>query len=139
MQKRIAIVVTVLCSVAAVLIVVRNVFHHPAGAGSLKAGERVWVQCRASDCGAAYEMEKKDYFMQVEEERRANPRLENLPTAPPVTCQKCGRETAIRAVKCEKCGHLFPYGLRQGKQFDYADRCPRCGYSELEQSRKANR
>ena len=112
MQKRIAIVVSVLCSVAAVLIVVRNVFHHRAGAGSLKAGERVWIQCRAPDCGAAYEMEKKDYFMQVEEERRANPRLENLPTAPPVTCQKCGRETAIRAVKCEKCGHLFPYGLR---------------------------
>jgi predicted RNA-binding Zn-ribbon protein involved in translation (DUF1610 family) len=139
MQKKIAIVVAVLCFAAAGLIIARNVFRHPAGAESLGAGEKTWMQCNARDCGAAYEMEKKEYFMQVEQRRRTNPRLENLPTAPPITCQKCGKETAWRAVKCEKCGCLFLYGLRQGKQFDYADRCPTCGHSELERSRNAGR
>jgi len=74
MQKKIAIVVTLSCSVAAVLIVVGSMSRHPAGVESLSAGERVWIQCRAPDCGAAYEMGKKDYFMQVEK-RRGEPIL----------------------------------------------------------------
>ena len=136
MKNTIAIVVSVFCFIAAALIVVKNVSRRPAGAEMLQTGEQVWMQCNAPDCEAVYQTDKRSYFMQVEGRRSADSRLENLSMAPPVTCQDCGKVMARRAVKCEKCTHLFPYGFRKGKQFDYADRCPMCGYSDLEQSRK---
>jgi len=53
---------------------------------------------------------------------------------PGMECTQCGKTTAFRAVKCEKCGNVFLYGA-QG--LDYADRCPKCRYSKKEQDRKA--
>jgi len=97
----------------------------------------VWVQCSAPGCGAVCQMDRREYFGQVDARRQADPRLESLPTAPPLTCPTCGKETAWRAVKCQTCGHVFPYGVRTSKEFDYADRCPKCGTSKIEQDRKA--
>ena len=52
----------------------------------------------------------------------------------PVTCKKCGKESILKAVKCEKCQAVFFYVF--GNVEDYADRCPECGFSKSEDERK---
>jgi uncharacterized membrane protein YvbJ len=52
---------------------------------------------------------------------------------PALVCQKCGKESAFRSVKCEKCGNIFLWGNPN----DFNDRCPKFGYSEEEAKRKA--
>jgi predicted Zn-ribbon and HTH transcriptional regulator len=137
MKSKLYILVIVLCLVGAALLLVRNRSLRGAGVESLKSGELLWIKCTNPACGAAYSMDKKAYFQQVEEKKQSNPVLVMLPTAPPLTCTQCGKDTAFRAVKCEKCGHVFRYGSRKGKSFDFADRCPECGYSKIEADRKA--
>ncbi len=55
--------------------------------------------------------------------------------APPVVCKKCGEQSVFRAEKCQNpdCGIVFLRGSVPG---DFADRCPECGRSETEESRK---
>lgn len=128
-----AVVVIVLCLGGVIFLAASNRSSRRAGVESLKAGESLWVQCGASDCKAAYQIDKRDYFRQVEAIKQADPRAENRAMAPPIACRECQKHTAMRAVKCERCEHLFLYGQRRGKRFDYADRCPQCDYSKLEQ------
>jgi hypothetical protein len=39
----------------------------PGSIESLKRGELIWVKCNNPDCGEAYQIDKKDYFLQIEE------------------------------------------------------------------------
>ena len=83
---------------------------------------------RSPDCKAAYQMGKRAYFKYIEE--HADPMS---PSAPALVCKKCGKESIYRAEKCEKCGLIF---LRGTVPNDFADRCPKCKYSETEDVRK---
>jgi len=89
----------------------------------------LWVKCNSPDCAAAYRISEQDYYQQIEERVKANPMA--LVT-PALTCKRCGKESVYRAVKCEKCGHMFFYGNPN----DFNDRCPKCGYSKMENERK---
>jgi len=137
MKNKLPIFVIVLCLLGAGALVVRNRSPRGAGVESLPSGESLWIKCTNPACGASYALDQKEYFRRIEEKKRANPALVMLPTAPPLTCRQCGKETAFRAVKCEKCGNIFLYGARKGKSFDFADRCPQCGYSKIEEGRRA--
>ena len=97
-------------------------------------GQKLWVKCANENCGAAYEMDKEEYFKQEEEEKRLN---SDAMGQLPITCQKCGEKSLFRAFKCDKCGEVFFYGAVGYN--DFADRCPKCGYSALEAKRKADR
>ena len=90
-----------------------------------------WVKCREPQCGAEYQMNLKEYFVHMEE--HADPRS-LLP--PPLVCKKCGQKSVYRAVKCEKCGLVFERGTVPR---DFADRCPKCAYSKVEEARKRER
>jgi predicted RNA-binding Zn-ribbon protein involved in translation (DUF1610 family) len=49
-------------------------------------------------------------------------------------CPKCGKVAVREALKCPKCGNVFiPDWDRQN---DYPDRCPKCGFSEIEQEQR---
>ena len=52
---------------------------------------------------------------------------------PPITCKKCGEPSVYRAEKCAKCGAIFERGTVPA---DFADRCPKCGYSQTEVNRR---
>jgi len=103
------------------------------GIDSIQLGESFWVKCQNPDCKAAYQMGKRAYFKYIEE--HADPMS---PTAPPMVCEKCGEQSVFRAEKCMNpdCGIVF---LRGSVPNDFADRCPKCKYSETEEIRKRRR
>lgn len=90
----------------------------------------IWIMCNNPQCKTSYQMDKKDYFVLIEGKVRANPLALQTPA---LDCDKCGKASAFRAVKCEKCGHMFFYGNPN----DFNDRCPECKYSKTEAERKA--
>ena len=91
--------------------------------------EKVWIKCNNPDCGAEYQMGKKSYFEAIE--KNFDPDAE---TAPPLKCEKCGKLSAYRALKCPYCGTVFIRGIMG--QNDLPDRCPKCRRSETEEIRK---
>ena len=109
---------------------------------------KTWVKCRA--CGVSWKMDLEEYHKFIQENadafgttpattmkririERTAPRS-NLP--PPIPCPKCGEPSGYRVVKCEKCGEIFERGTVPA---DFADRCPKCGHSHIEQERLAVR
>ncbi len=102
------------------------------GIKSIKGEDLMWVMCQNPNCKSAYQIDKKDYYTQIDEKMRANPMSIQTPA---LTCQKCGQNSVYRAVKRPKCGHMFFYG----KRGDFDDRCPECGFSKMEDERKKAR
>jgi len=98
----------------------------PSNADDL-ANTSVLMKCNNPKCKALYEITGKEYheFMQ-----QANPMGEGLMG---MQCKQCGKASAFKAVKCEKCGSVFFYGA---KGADFGDRCPKCRYSKQEQDKK---
>jgi hypothetical protein len=76
----------------------------------------------------SWQINKKDYFEYVEQNRNALA-LGN----PPLKCDKCGEASAYIAIKCEQCDAVFFKGTIAD---DFSDRCPECGVSKTEQSRR---
>lgn len=114
----------------------------PRGIESIKRGDMIWVKCDNAECGAEYQMDKRDYFEYLE----ANPPTAeqflammtdpNLKAATALVCKDCEQKSVYRGEKCEKCGLVF---MRGTVRHDFADRCPECEYSKTEASRKKAR
>ncbi|MHC4911475.1 MAG: hypothetical protein ACYTE5_00525 [Planctomycetota bacterium] len=93
---------------------------------SIPAHQKVWLLC--SECESPWQMGTRAYFEYLAEHQ--NP----LSMEPPgVLCGGCGEEGGYRAEKCGKCGLIFRRGL---VPHDFADRCPKCGFSGTEESRR---
>ena len=90
-----------------------------AGIGSVPEGETVWVKCSNRACGASYEMALKEYYMKVDEKVAYS-------GVPPIDCEKCGKESVFRAIKCKSCGEVF-FKSRAGRL-----QCPKCGSNQTE-------
>lgn len=127
-KKLIMVIVTIACLALAAVIT----YSRYSGSGNtidnIPESEMIWVKCANKDCGAEYQMGKKEYFKEIE--KHLNPMA---PTAPPLICKECGEPSIYRAEKCEKCGKVF---FRGSVPNDFPDRCPYCGYSKTEASRK---
>lgn len=130
MKNTIYIIVIVLCIILAIIIFLKSRPAESGGIKGIKRGEMLWVKCNNPNCAATYQMDKKDYYEQMQEKMKANPLAQNLP----LVCKECGEDSIYRAVKCEKCGTIFFY---QSVPHDFADRCPECNYSKMEAERKA--
>ena len=91
-------------------------------------GETVLLKCTNPDCQEVFEMDKHAYHKYVQENQ--NPMSLS---APPVVCPKCGKKSAYLVIKCEKCGNIFFPGEAQDI---FSDRCPKCGFSKQEETRK---
>ena len=94
---------------------------------SVFADQTTWVLCRNENCGASWEMNLKEYHEFIQ--KNADP---GSVLPPPITCEECGEPSVYRAVKC-KCGAIFEQGTVDA---DFADRCPECGYSQMEVDRR---
>jgi len=103
------------------------------GIEDISPEEMIWVKCNNPDCKAEYQMGKQAYFKYVEEHMDPMAMV-----APPVVCEKCGKESVFRAEKCQNadCAIVF---FRGSVPNDFADRCPECGRSETEDSRERRR
>jgi predicted RNA-binding Zn-ribbon protein involved in translation (DUF1610 family) len=104
---------------------------HFSGIEDIPSSDMVWVKCLDPNCGAEYQMRKRDYFQYL-----VNHQDPMSIMAPAIVCNKCGKETVYRAEKCAKCGLVF---RRSSIPHDFADRCPECGYSSTEDMRKKAR
>lgn len=135
MKNLIYTVVIALCIIVAVVVFVKTRGSGAGGLDSISDTEQVWVKCRL--CKASYEMGKKQFYEELEEKAKASPTA--MMMTPPLTCQKCGKDGIMKAVKCEKCGIVF---FENSVPNDFADRCPECKYSKMEavrEERKKNR
>lgn len=99
-----------------------------SGLDSVPRGQMIWVKCGKADCGAEYQIDNKDYWEYIEEHR--NPMSLSIPA---LVCRDCESKSVFRAVKCEKCGLIFFHGTVRG---NFADTCPECGFSRMEEQRK---
>ena len=134
MKNTIYVVIIVACLLLACFIAYKFIFKS-AGSGSgiesISSEETTWVKCANKECGAEYQMGLKEYHQTVEAS------LDPMSmTTPPIVCKECDEPSIYRAEKCESasCGIVFFSGAVRG---DYQDRCPECGISATEESRKA--
>lgn len=134
MSKNVKIIVSVVCLVLAAGILYFTTF---SGGGTGGGDAKIWFKCVNPDCNQAYSL-KPDEFAKLQGD---NPMM--MPMMMPgqqqaFKCQKCGQQSAYMAQQCEKCKEVFimqmpaPGAANQ----DFPDRCPKCGYSAIEQMEK---
>ncbi len=125
--------IIVVCLGLAVLIL--YTFDDTSGGSDLDVfeGELVWVRCANPDCRQTYQMDKKKYFEQVQKQVRQSPASMG-PVL--IVCEKCGKPSLFEVVKCGNpdCGLIFRRGAAGA--MDFADRCPKCRYSQTEKDRE---
>lgn len=96
-----------------------------------KSNDPFLVVCCNSSCKASYELKPEEYRDLIKSDQKGmDPRM--IMGMVPVTCKECGEKSAYKAIRCEKCGFVFPRGLNPE---DFSDRCPKCGYSKTEERR----
>lgn len=127
-NELIMICIIVGCLASAVVVSYRTFRGSSSGIASIKRGNMIWVKCNKPGCGAEYQIDQKDYFAYIEEHIGPADLFE-----PPLVCKECNAKSVYRAIKCEQCGHTFFYGTVRN---DFADRCPKCGYSAERDRRK---
>lgn len=130
MKNKVYLGVIVVCVLVAALVFVKTHPKGMSGADSISENEQIWVKC--TECGAAYQMGKREYFRLVEE--KATVGTTPMMFAPKLPCRECGKDGIRRAFKCENCGEISFEGSVPG---DFADRCPKCKYSKTEADREA--
>ena len=129
-KKPIMIGVAVICLIVAGLITFARRGDGGGGLDSIPDDQMTWVKCNNPACKAEFEMSEKQFLIQMRE--RLNPVVR---TQPPLTCEKCGKDSLYKAHKCANpsCGIVFIRGI--AGQNDLEDRCPKCGQSEMEEIR----
>ncbi len=115
--------------VLAVVITLRFTGGEAGSINDIPDDVMIWVKCMNPKCNAEYQMSKKEYYqLQSGKETDVPDGAIQM-----VRCKECGKESLIKAIKCEKCGKVFVEGVVQN---DFSDRCPYCGYSNIEEMRK---
>ena len=138
-KKIIMFAVIILCVILTTIIYKSTSSKPEGGPQSIKRGEFIWVKCKNPDCEYEYQMDKKDYYLLMEENPPTPEDFKKMLTDPkaspsiPIFCEKCKQKTVFKAVKCEKCNLTFFSGTVPS---DFTDRCPSCGHSKTEEKRQ---
>jgi predicted RNA-binding Zn-ribbon protein involved in translation (DUF1610 family) len=125
-KKMIMVAIIVVCIVVAVIVTLATRTGPSGGIDSIPEGQMIWLICREPNCGNTWQMDLREYHQYLDKYRDGM-------IAPGVICPKCGEKSGYRAIKCEKCGNVFE---KVAALDDFSDRCPKCGYSATEESRK---
>jgi len=138
LSRPVMIGIAIVCIVSAIGI---TIMRSSGGRGieDLPRGTMMWVKCANRECGAEYEIDQVDYFLFMEEhEGEVEEDGEGEEIAIPMVCEKCGKQSVYKAIKCEnpECGEVFFAGTVPE---DFEDRCPECGFSKIEDMRKRAR
>lgn len=129
-KNPIMIGVIVVCLAAACTISLIWSSGTPTGIDTIDPKKMTWVKCRNPSCEAEYQMRLKEYCRQVEENMDYSSGAMALPA---LVCKECKDKSIFEAAKCRKCELVFEKGWKRG---DYEDRCPECGYSQIEKDRE---
>ena len=132
-KKPILIGVIIVCFAAAGVITFMTRSSRSPGLEALE-GQVQWVKCANESCGAAYEMDRKEYYEELAKEAEINP---DAPRPLPLTCKECGQKSVFGATKCEECGEVFFPGV--AGEDKRADTCPKCGYSPTGEKKRQRR
>lgn len=130
MQKPKTQILTVLAVAAALVLAIatlRALRQKPQPTRHPEPRDVLWVKCRDPNCAAEYLVLMKEYHTYVQEHTD--------PTSlvpPPLVCTHCGLKSIYRAFKCAKCDLV---SFTDSVPDDFADRCPNCGYSQIEVDR----
>ena len=132
MKNTVYIIVIVACLLLAGIIGYKYSFSSGSDGGieSIPADSMIWVKCRNPACKAEYQMSERDF---LEYQRENFDPLARV--APPLVCKECNEKSIYEAVKCANpsCGIVFE---RDSVPNDFSDRCPKCGFSKMEDDRK---
>jgi ribosomal protein L40E len=102
------------------------------GGGGFSDDSKIWIKCINPDCNQAYSVTREEFSqMQGDNPMAMMPMTQGPPA---FKCLKCGQDTAYMAQQCEKCKDVFFNG-EAGDEM-YPDKCPKCGYSFLEEAVK---
>jgi predicted RNA-binding Zn-ribbon protein involved in translation (DUF1610 family) len=125
---------TIYAIIIVACLVVASVVIFTTRSGSRNVGvpnsQLTWVKCLT--CGDTRQMSLKGFWKQQRAEMSAR---DNAMPSPCVTCAKCGKDTLAEAFKCPKCGVISRKGSLGLMEYD--DRCPKCGFSQVEAEAKA--
>jgi DNA-directed RNA polymerase subunit M/transcription elongation factor TFIIS len=113
-KKPIMLGIAIVCLVLAGGITYLRLAGNP---NEIAKGEMMWVKCANPNCNYEGQMEVREYARLCKASKSGLPK-----------CPKCGEESLLEAIKCEKCGIVFIPGTVQG---EIRDRCPECGYSKI--------
>jgi hypothetical protein len=130
-KKPIMIGVIVVCLGVAGAVTLMRSSGGGSGIDGISDDKMTWVKCSNPSCKAEYEMSTKALYEAQKE--RLDPMARG---ATPLTCEKCSKDSLFQAVKCvnPSCGIVFIRSIAGAN--DLFDRCPKCGQSEIEESRK---
>jgi len=130
-KKVVMIVIIVAClGLAAVIAMINFGGGGGGGAPGAPTGPSPML-CVNPDCGHIFEMTQEERRKQMLAKGRGAMARR---MAPSFICPKCGEESAYQARKCPKCETVFIPDFGSG---DFADRCPECGYSAIEERRES--
>ncbi len=127
-KKIVMIVIVVACLALAGAIAVIN-FGGGGSTSSAAAQEAQPMLCVNPDCGHVFEMTMEERREKMRERGRTTRRGGPIAFA----CPQCGEESAYQANKCSKCSTVF---IPDYTTDDVPDRCPECGYSDIEERRQ---
>lgn len=120
-KKKVKVIVAVSCIVLAGLVTVISSMGSGIDETRFKT---VWVICTSEECDSVYEVDRKKLNDQVVKE--GNPMGLGRWA---FKCSQCNEKTAFLAVVCSQCEEIFMPDYTPGDRYD---RCPECGYSEIE-------
>ena len=127
-KKPITIIVTIICVIVAGTMIYKHLSEESTGNLDGFKGQTMWMKCHNTNCRAEFQIDKQLYF-DYERENIADIDATRPPGYP---CPKCSEKSAYRAIKCSECEFVFERNSIPG----HPDKCPKCGYSELEQRGK---
>ena len=128
-KKVVMVVIVVVCLGLAAVIAVKNYGGRGGGGGVAAVGPAPML-CVNPDCGHIFELTREERREQMLTKGRQAMRRRGGPQA--FICPQCGEESAYQANKCSKCNTVFIADYTSG---DFADRCPECSYSAIEERR----
>ena len=128
-KKQIQVLIVVVCIALAIGI---TIFTNLGGSSSGGGGNKTMqLLCVNEDCLATYEVTREEFRELI----TASGQMPMMPGMGQMSliCKECDEETAYIAEVCEKCETVFLPDYESAEDFD---RCPECGYSRYEESRK---
>ncbi|MCK5565479.1 MAG: hypothetical protein KAJ07_09555 [Planctomycetes bacterium] len=112
-----------------VLVAALNIPRFFKGGSKVSVSDTVTLICLNPECGADSEITREEYQESIQNSSMG---MGPMQMAGPIECPKCKEISAARGLKCKKCSNVFM--LQYGSD-DYPDRCPECGYSDIENRR----
>jgi len=130
-KKWLTIGLFVLSMLVAATVFYRTFFSSSTGGGG---DRKVYLMCKS--CGG-FEISADEFRdMMNSQPGGMMPPMMGSPML--LTCPKCNQKSCMKASKCEKCETMFIPKMGMGQNPNtYPDKCPKCGYSAIEERQKA--